>query len=85
MLCLFLVYSKVIQLYKHIYVSYIYKNVFQILFHFRLLQEVEYSFLCYTVEFCKQNNFILSKSRSHTIFGTYLCLKIFCFLSENHI
>ena len=46
--------DSVIQIY--IYISYIYKNVFQILFHFRLLQELEYSSLCYLVEFCKQNN-----------------------------
>ena len=46
--------DSVIQIY--IYISYIYKNVFQILFHFRLLQELEYSSLWYLVEFCKQNN-----------------------------
>ena len=34
-------------IYKHVYIhTYI---LFQILFHFRLLQDVEYSFLCYTV------------------------------------
>ena len=39
------VYSKVIQLYKHIY-------FFQIIFPYSLLQNVEYSFLCYTVGPC---------------------------------
>ena len=49
-------YSKVIQLYRyiHIYVCvYIYIFfLFQILFLFRLLQNIEYSSLCYTVDPC---------------------------------
>ena len=40
--------SKVIQLYIYIY-TYV---TFQILFHYRLLQEIESSFLCYTVGLC---------------------------------
>jgi len=42
------VHSKVIQLYIYIY-TYV---TFQILFHYRLLQEIESSFLCYTVGLC---------------------------------
>ena len=38
---MFQVYSKVIQRYMYI--------LFQILFHYRLLQDIEYSSLCYTV------------------------------------
>ena len=40
-------YSKVIQLYLYLYV---YKHIYilvQILFHYRLLQDTEYSSLCY--------------------------------------
>ena len=46
--CLFLVYSKVIQLYIYIYI------VFHILFHYALSQDIEYisSSLCYTVGPC---------------------------------
>ena len=40
------VYSKVIQLYIYIYI------LFQILFHYRLFQDSEYSSLCYTVGPC---------------------------------
>ena len=43
MLCYFLLYSKVIQ---DIYM------LEEILFHYSLLQEIEYSFLCYTVGLC---------------------------------
>ena len=43
MLCYFQVYSKVIQLHIHIYLF------FQSLFLYRLLQNIEYSSLCYTV------------------------------------
>ena len=43
MLYSFQVYSKVIQL--HVY-------FFQILFYYRLLQDIEYSFLCYLVGPC---------------------------------
>ena len=31
---------------------YIYLFLFQILFHYRLLQDIEYSSLCYTVNSC---------------------------------
>ena len=43
MLYLFLVYSKVTQLYLYIHI------IFHILFHYGLLQDIESSFLCYTV------------------------------------
>ena len=51
---MFQVYSKVIQLYTHIHVYvYIYVYIlFQILFHFRLLQDTEYSSQCYTIGPC---------------------------------
>ena len=64
MLCYFLVYSKVIQLYTYIYTYicyiqfirvcvyiyiYIYIHLPQILFHYKLLQDIEYSSLCYIV------------------------------------
>ena len=42
----FQVYSKVIQLYINIYI------LFQIRFHYRLLQDIEYSSLCHTVRLC---------------------------------
>ena len=45
-LCSFEVYSKVIQLYIHVSI------LFQILFPFRLLQNIEQSSLCYTVGPC---------------------------------
>ena len=55
MLCLFLVYSKLIQFYVCVY-TYIYICIythiyilFQILFRCTLLQETEYSSLCYSV------------------------------------
>ena len=41
-----LLHSKVIQLYLHIYI------LFHILFHYGLLQDIEYSSLCYTVGPC---------------------------------
>ena len=40
-------YRKVIHIYIHIYISF-----FQILFHYRLSQDIEYSSLCYTVGPC---------------------------------
>ena len=43
---MFQVYSKVIQLHTHTHV------LFQILFDYRLLQDTEYSSLCYTVGPC---------------------------------
>ena len=46
MLCYFLVYSKVIQLYIHI------RILLHTLFHYDLLQDIEYSSLCYTVGPC---------------------------------
>ena len=42
----FLVSSKVIQLYIHIYI------LFHILFHYDLLQDIEYTSMCYTIELC---------------------------------
>ena len=39
-------YSKIIRIYIYIYV------LFQIIFHYRLLQDTEYSSLCYTVGPC---------------------------------
>ena len=48
---MFQVYSKVIQLYIQLYMIYI-LILFQILFHYRLLQDIEYSSLCYTVGPC---------------------------------
>ena len=47
MLCQFQVYSRVIQLYIYMYIFF-----FQILFPYRLLQNIEYSSLCYTVGPC---------------------------------
>ena len=47
---MFLIYSKVIQIYTYICV-YIY-ILSQILFHYKLLQDNEYSSLCYTVGPC---------------------------------
>ena len=44
-MCSFLLYSKVIQLYICIF-------LFHILFHYGLSQDIEYSFLCYTVGPC---------------------------------
>ena len=38
--------GEVIQLHRYIYV------IFQIIFHDRLLQDIDYSSLCYTVNFC---------------------------------
>ena len=53
---MFQVYRKVIQIYIYIHI-YVYKCVylyilFQSLFHYRLLQDTEYSSLCYTVGPC---------------------------------
>jgi len=45
---MFQVYSKVIKLYIYMCV-YIYIYIFQIVFHYRLLQDIDYSSLCYTV------------------------------------
>ena len=56
MLCSFLVYSKVILLYISLSLSiYIYIHThmyFQILFHYGLSQDTEYSSLCFTVGPC---------------------------------
>ena len=55
---MFQVYSKVIQLYTYTYISLYYiilyyiNILFQILFHYMLLQDIEYIFLCYTVGPC---------------------------------
>ena len=42
---MFQVYSKVIKLYINIHIYFL----FQILFHYKLLQDTEYSSLCYTI------------------------------------
>ena len=52
MLCLFQVYSKAAQLYVHIYTHTHIYILFQILFHCRLLQDLGYSSLYYTVGPC---------------------------------
>ena len=62
MLCEFQVYSNVIQgcvcvcvcihIYINIYIYLIYNVLFQVLFHYRLLQDIEYSPLRYTVGPC---------------------------------
>ena len=39
-----------ISLYMYVYMYVC--ILFQILFHYRLLQDIEYSYLCYTVEPC---------------------------------
>ena len=42
--------SDLVYIYTHIYIyTYIYMYSFWILFHYRLLQDIEYSSLCYTV------------------------------------
>ena len=46
MLCSLQVYNKVIQLYIHVYI------LFRTLFHYRLLQDIEYSSLCCKVGPC---------------------------------
>ena len=51
-LCLFMLHSKIIQLYKYIYIYmyiYIYTHThsFHILFHYGLSQNIEYSYLSY--------------------------------------
>ena len=46
MLCSLQVYNKVIQLYIYVYI------LFRTLFHYRLLQDIEYSSLCYAVSPC---------------------------------
>ena len=46
MLSWFQVYSKMIQLYIYIYIR------FQILFHYRFLQDIDFSSLCYIVGPC---------------------------------
>ena len=45
-LTMFQVHSKVIQLYKYTYI------IFEFIFHHRLLQDIDYSSLCYTVNLC---------------------------------
>ena len=45
-LIMFQAHSKVIQLYIYTYI------ILKITFHYRLLQEIDYSSLCYTVNFC---------------------------------
>ena len=43
---MFQVHSKVIQLHLYTYI------IFQIIFHYRLLQDIDYSSVCNTVNFC---------------------------------
>ena len=43
---MFQVHSKVIQLYIYTYI------ILENIFHCRLLQDIDYSSLCYTVKFC---------------------------------
>ena len=45
-LTMFQVHSKVIQSYIHTYI------IFEIIFHYRLLQDIKYSSLCYIVNLC---------------------------------
>ena len=45
-LTVFQVHSRVIQLYIYTYI------IFEIIFHYRLLQNIDYSSLCYIVSFC---------------------------------
>ena len=49
---MFQVYSKVIQLYIYMCVYICIYILFQIIFHYRLLKDIEYSSLCYTVGPC---------------------------------
>jgi len=70
--CNFQVYSKVIPLYK-------YPILFQILFPFRLLQNIEPSFLCYTVGTCwlsilKYSNMYMSIFHSIKVISNELAL-----------
>ena len=43
---MFQVHCKLIQLHKYIYI------VFEIIFHHKILQDIDYSSLCYTVDLC---------------------------------
>ena len=45
-LIVFWVHSKVIQLYKYTYI------IFEIIFYHRLLEDIDYSSICYTVKLC---------------------------------
>ena len=45
-LTVFQVHNKVVQLYKYTYI------IFEIIFHHVLLQDIDYSSLCYTVNLC---------------------------------
>ena len=45
-LLMFQVHIKVVQLYKYIYI------IFEIFFHYRLLQDIDYGSLCYTINLC---------------------------------
>ena len=51
---MFHMYSKVIQLYIYVYIVniYVYICSFSDYFHYRLLQDIEYSSVCYTVGPC---------------------------------
>ena len=50
--------------------------LFQILFHYRLLQDIEYSSLCYTVDPCSKDIFILDNNMEQT-FYMHLSLLMF--------
>ena len=43
---MFQVHCKLIQLHKYTYI------VFEIIFHHKILQDIDYSSLCYTVDLC---------------------------------
>ena len=52
-LTVFQAHSKVIQLYKYKYIIFLSKYIiFEIIFHHRLLQDIDHSSLCYTVNLC---------------------------------
>ena len=56
---MFQVYSKVIQLYMGTRVRVCIHILFQILFHYSLSQDIDYSSLCYTVGPCLSILYIL--------------------------
>ena len=63
---MFRVYSKVIPFYIYVYSFSNIDILFQILFHFRLLQDVEYSSLCHTVgPYPLSNFFFLAMPMAH--------------------
>ena len=52
-LTMFQVHSKVIQLYIHTYI------IFEIIFHHRLLQDIDYNSICYAVNLCCISIFLI--------------------------